>query len=313
MSILIAVHSFRHGIGKTTCLVNLAMMMAQNGHRTGIIDQPAEQSIQARFPADAATLDTLHLLEPLPSPLPNLERLSQHLNGYSTPSPLDYLWVELNSPLDQETLPILALCDMVLFVSGIDEHDFQQTAIAVDVARQLEVPQILLVINQAPHAISFHALSAQVQQIYRPDAIAILPWTAAMATLGPHETLCTHLTHHPIYQNLTTLSQAISTLSITATVTPLRLSFFDLLQLPDQHRTFLSWLIRQRSAPFHAVMDHMQMNPADTTQFINSLVQQGLITPKPHAQEIHYHPCFVMKSGRHTRKRSQSGLFDDLV
>jgi hypothetical protein len=221
--------------------------------------------------------------------------------------------VELNGPLDQETLPILALCDVVLFVSGIDEHDFQQTAIAVAVARQLEVPQTLLVINQAPHTISFHTLSAQIQQIYRPDAIAILPWTAEIATLGPNETLCTHLTHHPIHHNLATLSRDISTLSITPTVTPLRLSFFDLLQLPDQHRTFLSWLIRQRSAPFNAIMKHMQMTPADTTQFINGLVQQGLITPKTHAQEIHYHPCFVMKSGRHTRKRSQSGLFDDLI
>lgn len=313
MSILIAVHSFRHGIGKTTCLVNLAMMMAQDGYHTGIISPSPEQSMSDLLPSQAATLETLHFIDPLPRPLPDLERLSQHLNTYSTPSPLDYLWVELQGPFDQDTLPILALCDMVLFVLGIDEHDFQQTAIAVDIARQLEVPQTLLVINQAPNAISFRTLSAQIQQIYRPDAIAILPWTAEMATLGPDETLCTHLTHHSIHQNLTTLSQNIAALSITPTTTPIRLSFFDLLQLPDQHRTFLSWLIRQRSAPFDAVMEQMQMNATDTTEFIESLVQQGLITPKTHAEAIHYHPCFVMKSGRHTRKRSQLGLFDDLV
>jgi len=56
-----------------------------------------------------------------------------------------------------------------------DRQDFQGTAVTVDVARKLGVPELYLIINKVPSNIDKEDLREQMKQVYAADVAAVLP------------------------------------------------------------------------------------------------------------------------------------------
>lgn len=88
---------------------------------------------------------------------------------------LDYLLIDTHPGLNEETLLSITISDVLLLILRPDKQDFQGTAVTVDVARRLEVPELYLVVNKVPHNVDVEDLRAQMTAAYRADTAALLP------------------------------------------------------------------------------------------------------------------------------------------
>jgi septum site-determining protein MinD len=88
---------------------------------------------------------------------------------------LDYLLIDTHPGLNEETLLSITISDVLLLLMRPDRQDFQGTAVTVDVARKLGVPELFLIINKVPSNIDVVDLRQQMTDIYGAEVAAILP------------------------------------------------------------------------------------------------------------------------------------------
>jgi septum site-determining protein MinD len=78
-----------------------------------------------------------------------------------------------------------------------DQQDFQGTAVAVDVARKLHVPEMRLVVNKVLPSRDFVGLRGQVEQTYGVPVAGIFPLSEEMLQLGSAGVFCLQYPDHP--------------------------------------------------------------------------------------------------------------------
>ena len=88
---------------------------------------------------------------------------------------LDYLLIDTHPGLNEETLLSITISDVLLLILRPDKQDFQGTAVTVDVARRLEVPELYLVVNKVPHNIDVADLREQMKSAYGAQTAGLLP------------------------------------------------------------------------------------------------------------------------------------------
>lgn len=207
---IITTYSYRRGVGKTTCIVNLAVLIAQQGHNVGVMSQHLlrlwdlieisdsdEMNIKAiaHFQVPIATepsqtpIGKLVLLTDNPSMVVDVQRLAEEIDQIQGQFSLDYLFIELVEPEQSEMLSHCALCDVLILLLGLDHTDIQNTAVITDIAQQLGVDTTFLLMSQTPPSLNSQVLNQQLQEICPTSQVAVLPWVAE-AALGVHEPLC---------------------------------------------------------------------------------------------------------------------------
>ncbi|VEP14713.1 Cobyrinic acid ac-diamide synthase [Hyella patelloides LEGE 07179] len=87
---------------------------------------------------------------------------------------LDYLFIDTHPGLNQETLVSLTISNLVLYIMRPDKQDFQGTAVTIDVARRLQVPKVLIIVNKALKEYNFAQLSQEVESTYKTRVAGIL-------------------------------------------------------------------------------------------------------------------------------------------
>jgi len=63
-------------------------------------------------------------------------------------------------------------------------QDYQGTAVALELARRLEVPQLFLVVNKAMSSLDFSAVSDRMLATYKSPVAAVLPLSEDLILLG---------------------------------------------------------------------------------------------------------------------------------
>ena len=63
---------------------------------------------------------------------------------------LDYLLIDTHPGLNEETLLSLVISSALIIVMRPDRQDYEGTGITVRVARELEVPDVLIIVNKTP-------------------------------------------------------------------------------------------------------------------------------------------------------------------
>ncbi len=99
---------------------------------------------------------------------------------------LDYLFIDTHPGLNEETLLSVAISDVLIIILRTDQQDFQGTAVTVDVARKLDVPNLYLVINKAVSSYAYdnyQDLRHKVEQTYGAPVVAVLPLSERIAGL----------------------------------------------------------------------------------------------------------------------------------
>jgi septum site-determining protein MinD len=97
---------------------------------------------------------------------------------------LDALLIDTHPGINEETLLSIAISHTLAVVMRPDSQDYEGTGITVEVARQLEVPNLMLVVNKAPANLDRAALRARVEQIYDCPVAAVLPHSDELMSLA---------------------------------------------------------------------------------------------------------------------------------
>lgn len=118
---------------------------------------------------------------------------------------LDALLVDTHPGLSNETLLSIAITDILLITLRPDHQDYQGTAVTVEVARKLQVPDMRLVINKMPEVYDFNQVRTLVESKYRCQVAAILPHADEMMTLASQDIFVLRHPDHRISQEIKAL------------------------------------------------------------------------------------------------------------
>ncbi|MBD2775170.1 MinD/ParA family ATP-binding protein [Iningainema tapete] len=122
---------------------------------------------------------------------------------------LEYLFIDTHPGLNEETLLSITISDSLIVVLRPDRQDFQGTAVTVDVARQLEIPQMLLVVNKVLPDFDLDALRRQVEMAYNTKVAGILPLAEEMVQLASSDIFCLRYPNHPFSQGVVAIAKQI--------------------------------------------------------------------------------------------------------
>ncbi len=143
----------------------------------------------------------------------NVELYTDGLRELAETLNLNVLLVDTPAGLEEETLLAMlsiGICDTMMLVLRLDQQDYQNTSVAVDIASILEVPQLHLIINQvrSPHEPAM--IRQQIEQTYQQSVAAILPYTNEIAALGSHDLFVLHYPDHQTTRILMQLAMQIN-------------------------------------------------------------------------------------------------------
>lgn len=123
---------------------------------------------------------------------------------------LDYLLIDTHPGLNEETLLSMCLSDVLVLLLRPDRQDYQGTAVAVEVARKLDVPRMLLVINKVLPALDPAATRRQAEETYNVPVAGVLPLSEDLVRLGSSDVFCLAFPAHPVTAELRTIADTIA-------------------------------------------------------------------------------------------------------
>lgn len=97
---------------------------------------------------------------------------------------LDYLLIDTHPGVNEETLLSIAISDLFLLILRPDNQDFQGTSVTVELARRLEVSDLMVALNKIPSTMDLQLLRTQVEAAYKAPVIGMLPLNEEMAQLA---------------------------------------------------------------------------------------------------------------------------------
>jgi len=249
MSQIASIHSFRGGTGKSNTCANLSALLAMQGRRVGVIDTDIQSPgihvlfglheedmahslndyLWGKCSIEQAAFDVTQRLDAdikgqiflIPSSIKAGEIARVLREGYDVgllndgfhalveKLELDVLMIDTHPGLNEETLLSIAISDVLAIIMRPDQQDYQGTGVTVDVARKLDVPRMMLIINKVPAVFDLDEVKAQVEQTYDCEVAAVLPHSDEMMILASAGIFVLRYPDHPI---TTTLKQALSKL-----------------------------------------------------------------------------------------------------
>jgi MinD-like ATPase involved in chromosome partitioning or flagellar assembly len=123
---------------------------------------------------------------------------------------LDYLFIDTHPGLNEETLLSIAISDVLVLILRPDRQDFQGTAVTAEVARKLNVPRMLLVVNKVLPTLAVPSLRDQVEGLYNAPVAGVLPLSTEMLELASSGLFSLHHPHHPLTKELRKIAEQIS-------------------------------------------------------------------------------------------------------
>lgn len=238
MSKIISVHSFRGGTGKSNSTANLATILADKGMRVGVIDTDIQSpGIHILFGMEEDDMkhslndylwgkceiqDCAHdvtdkLDRPvggkiflIPSSIKAGEIARVLREGYDVGLlndgfhdlvevlNLDVLIIDTHPGLNEETLLSIAISDALAIIMRPDQQDYQGTGVTVEVARKLDVPRMVLIVNKMPSIHDPADVKKRVEQTYSCEVAAVLPHSDEMMALASAGIFALKYPDHPI-------------------------------------------------------------------------------------------------------------------
>jgi MinD-like ATPase involved in chromosome partitioning or flagellar assembly len=237
MSRIVSFNAFLRGTGRSHLMANLATLLAADGQRVGIADlddaAPTQHlifglpeaamtftladSIAGRCRVEQAAYEVTPqevqggggriFLAPLnsePGWTPralrkglNLDRLGDTLRNLRQTLSLDYLLTDSGSGINELSLTALAASGSAMFVLRLDKHDYQGTAVTIDLARKLEVPRLLLIVNMAAASFDRAEVRAKLAETYGCQVAGVLPYSDQMLI---HQASSLFVLNYPAHQ-----------------------------------------------------------------------------------------------------------------
>jgi septum site-determining protein MinD len=139
----------------------------------------------------------------------DVSRLNDGLQDLLKRLRLDYLFIDTHPGVNEETLLSIAVSDLLILIVRPDQQDFQGTAVAIELARKLDVPDMFVLLNKVPSGIDSVALKAQVEAMYQTEVAAILPLSNEMVRNASGDIFTNRYPDHPLTGELRALTRRI--------------------------------------------------------------------------------------------------------
>jgi MinD-like ATPase involved in chromosome partitioning or flagellar assembly len=245
MAKIVSVHSFRGGTGKSNTSANLTFLCAKQGLRVAVVDTDIQSpGIHVLFGIDDQDMgkslndylwgkckieETAHdvtstlgaqvkgkiFLVPSSIKAGEIARvlregydvglLNDGFNALINTLKLDLLIIDTHPGLNEETLLSIAISDTLVLILRPDQQDYQGTSVTVEVARKLDVPQMLLMVNKVPPMFNIEDVKHRVEKTYNCEVAAVIPHSDDLMTLASAGIFSFKYPDHPvtaIYQKL---------------------------------------------------------------------------------------------------------------
>src|SRR5688572_11809899 len=246
----ISIHSFRGGTGKSNITANVATAAAMRGKRVAVIDtdiqSPGVHVLFGRTGTEfefalndylwerCAIEQTAHDVTPglvrenggavhlIPSSLSpgeiarvlregyDVGRLIDGIRALRERLGIDCLFIDTHPGLNEETLLSITVSDTLAVVLRPDGQDYQGTAVTLEVARRLDVPEIQLVVNKIPAAFAAAEVVAKVESIFGERVACALPMCDEMLQLASSDLFVLRHPLHPFTRTIESLSEALT-------------------------------------------------------------------------------------------------------
>src|SRR5690606_33810066 len=122
---------------------------------------------------------------------------------------LDVLMIDTHPGLNEETLLSIAISDALLVILRPDQQDYQGTAVTVEVARRLDVPRLMLLVNKLPRAFNPEEVKARVEEAYRCPVVAVLPHSDELMALASSGVFALKYPDHPLSAQLRRVAHSL--------------------------------------------------------------------------------------------------------
>ena len=111
---------------------------------------------------------------------------------------LDYLLIDTHPGLNEETLLSIAISHTLLIILRPDHQDYQGTGVTVEIARSLEVPRLLLVVNKTPPQFNPNEVERTVRETYGCEVAAVIPHSDDLMMLASAGVFLMRRPEHPL-------------------------------------------------------------------------------------------------------------------
>jgi septum site-determining protein MinD len=122
---------------------------------------------------------------------------------------LNYMLIDTHPGLNEETLLSIAISDLLIVILRPDNQDFQGTAVTVDIARSLDVPNLMLMVNKAVPGYDNDDLKSQIEGAYKAPLAGILPLNFELANNASKNLFSLSNPGHPWSQELRKVTETI--------------------------------------------------------------------------------------------------------
>ncbi|MDX2168346.1 MAG: MinD/ParA family protein [Deltaproteobacteria bacterium] len=114
----------------------------------------------------------------------DVSRLNDGFRELQRALKLDYLFIDTHPGVNEETLLSIAISDALVIVLRADNQDYQGTAVTVDLARRLETPRIMLVVNKVLLPFRSESVKAKIGSSYQVPVAGVLPLSEDVVRLA---------------------------------------------------------------------------------------------------------------------------------
>lgn len=238
---IISIHSFRGGTGKSNTTANVTALLAAKGLRVGVVDTDIQSpgihvllglteedmhySLNDYLWGNCEIEETAHDVTVnlglstgrvflMPSSIKAGEIARVLREGYDVgllndgfqraieELELDVLMIDTHPGLNEETLLSIAISDALVIILRPDNQDYQGTSVTVEVARKLDIQDMVLVVNKMPEVFDFDQVHRRVEELYQCEVAAILPHSDEMMALASGGVFALRYPNHPMTARL---------------------------------------------------------------------------------------------------------------
>jgi MinD-like ATPase involved in chromosome partitioning or flagellar assembly len=139
----------------------------------------------------------------------DVNQLNEGFHNLQKELQLDYLLIDTHPGLNEETLLSVAISDVLVIILRPDQQDFQGTAVTVDIARNLDVPHLFLLVNKALSRYNFDQIHQQIEEYYGQSVVGVLPLSEELVDLGSADIFALRYPDHPWSQGMHTVANTI--------------------------------------------------------------------------------------------------------
>jgi septum site-determining protein MinD len=242
MAKILSIHSFRGGTGKSNITASLAYLLALEGQRVGVIDTDIQSpGIHVLFGLAGEQIDhalndylwgTCDIQQAAHDVTPNLganvkgrvflipssikpgeitrvlregydaQLLTRGLRTLIKTFNLDVLAIDTHPGLNEETLLSIVVSNVLAIILRPDQQDYEGTAVTVEVARQLKVPRMMMIVNKVPSMFDASSVRAKVERAYGCSTAAVLLHSEEMMALASSAIFAQRYPTHPMTTEL---------------------------------------------------------------------------------------------------------------